>query len=111
MRCLATIPGTWGTGSQCIHEGAHDRHESADGWQWQGSALRRGEESMAQKKNRLSVTFGRRGGKARAASMSAEERSESARHAALAGRKKLNAKERSDAARHAAQARWNGKKK
>jgi hypothetical protein len=71
---------------------------------------------MAKKKNPAAVALGRlgglkggkKGGKARAAALSPEERAESARKAAIARVRKQTAKERSDIARKAAAARWAG---
>ena len=66
-------------------------------------------------KNPIAVAFGKlgaaKGGRARAAKLSAKRRSDIARKAAQVGARKLGAKGRSALARKAAQARWIGKKK
>jgi hypothetical protein len=62
------------------------------------------------KKNPSAVALGRlggkKGGKARAAALTADERSESARHAAKARMEELTAEERKRLAKKAAAARW-----
>jgi hypothetical protein len=69
---------------------------------------------MPHQKNPAAVALGRlggkKGGKARAAALTAEERSESARIAAEGRAQKLSPKRRAEIARKAAEARW-GKKK
>jgi hypothetical protein len=68
---------------------------------------------MARQKNPAAVALGKlggkKGGKARAAALTAEERSESARVAAEGRARKLSPKRRAEIARKAAAARW-GKK-
>ena len=61
--------------------------------------------SMTAKKNPNAVALGKLGGKARAASLSARERSEAARKAGKARSEKLSAAERSRIAKLAVQAR------
>lgn len=62
------------------------------------------------RKNPHAVALGRLGGKkggpARAAAMTAEERQERARKGGIARNAKLSAEQRSEVARNAAQARW-----
>ena len=65
---------------------------------------------MAKRKNPAAVALGRlggkKGGKARAAALSPEERQASARIAAEARSKKLTKEQRQEIARKAAAARW-----
>lgn len=60
----------------------------------------------AKKKNPNAVALGRSGGKARAKSLSAAERSAIARKAGNARLKKITDEQRERIARQAAQARW-----
>lgn len=65
---------------------------------------------MAKRKNPAAVALGRlggkKGGKARAAALSPEQRRDSAKKAAEARSKKLSGKRRAEIARKAAAARW-----
>ena len=61
---------------------------------------------MATKKNPAAVALGKLGGKARARSLSPEERAESARKAGRSRSKTLSADERRRIAKKAADARW-----
>lgn len=61
---------------------------------------------MAKKKNAAAVALGKLGGKARARSLSAAERSESARKAGKSRITSLTDYERAEIAKKAARARW-----
>jgi hypothetical protein len=68
---------------------------------------------VTHKKNPAAVALGRlggkKGGKARAAALTPEERVESARKAAKARGEQLSSRRRQEIARKAAAARWKGK--
>jgi hypothetical protein len=67
-------------------------------------------QAVAKKKNSAAVMLGRLGGKARARSLTPEERSQSARKAGKSRIHALSAEERAKIAKLAAQARWSKKK-
>lgn len=64
----------------------------------------------AKKKDPNAVALGSRGGKARAKSLTAEERSAIAKKAGKARSQSISSKKRADIARNAAQARWENAK-
>ncbi len=74
-----------------------------------------GKTILQMRKNPHAVALGSRGGKATAASLTAQERSENARKAGIVGSqaraKALTPEERSKIARKAAKARWTADKK